>query len=263
MPLGWRWGKKRTIRKELLAWEENLAPTIWCRVGGSRGEVRGSGLWWKWDTAGFQVERIQVSGFSCWVFLLGVGSCRCWFLLGVGFPGGSGSEKSTCIVGDMGSIPGLGRSPGEENGSPLQCSCLENPHGQRSLVGYSPRGRQESDTTGWLTLWLVGPVVTINLSSTLTWPLFIIAVQSPLSYEELQEGFLSSFVSRNLKEHVFPRDGSSYRTQEVPRSKTRGTLSGVEVGRQSPGFTGPAPSPGLPRGGKKQHAQCSGPKRPS
>ena len=41
----------------------------------------------------------------------------------------------------------LGRSPGEENGNPLQYSCLENPHGWRRLVGYSPRGRKESDTT--------------------------------------------------------------------------------------------------------------------
>ena len=38
-------------------------------------------------------------------------------------------------VGDMGSIPGLGRSPGEGNGNPLQYSCLENPHGLRSLMG--------------------------------------------------------------------------------------------------------------------------------
>ena len=37
--------------------------------------------------------------------------------------------------------------PGGGHGNPLQCSCLENPHGQRSLVGYSPRGRQELDTT--------------------------------------------------------------------------------------------------------------------
>ena len=43
----------------------------------------------------------------------------------------------------MGSIPGSGRSPGEGNGNPLQCSCLENPHGQRSLAGYSPWGRKE------------------------------------------------------------------------------------------------------------------------
>ena len=39
---------------------------------------------------------------------------------------------------DAGSIPGLGRSPGEEHGSPLQCSCLENPHGHRRLAGCSP-----------------------------------------------------------------------------------------------------------------------------
>ena len=45
------------------------------------------------------------------------------------------------------SIPGLGRVPGEGNGNPLQYSCLGNPHGQRSLVGYSPWGCKESDTT--------------------------------------------------------------------------------------------------------------------
>ena len=48
---------------------------------------------------------------------------------------------------DMGSIPGLGRSPGEGNGNPLQYSCLEKSHGLRSLVGYNPWGRKESDTT--------------------------------------------------------------------------------------------------------------------
>ena len=44
-------------------------------------------------------------------------------------------------------IPGSGRSPGEVNGNPLQYSCLENPRGQRSMVGYSPLGHTESDTT--------------------------------------------------------------------------------------------------------------------
>ena len=48
---------------------------------------------------------------------------------------------------DTGSIPGLGRSPGGGHGNPLQYSCLENPHVQRSLAGYSPWGRTESDTT--------------------------------------------------------------------------------------------------------------------
>ena len=42
------------------------------------------------------------------------------------FPGGSDAKASTCNEGDLGSIPGLGRSPGEGNGNPIQCSCLEN-----------------------------------------------------------------------------------------------------------------------------------------
>ena len=50
-------------------------------------------------------------------------------------------------VKDTGSTPRLGRSPGGGYGNPLQYSCLENPHGQRSLEGYSPRGHQELDTT--------------------------------------------------------------------------------------------------------------------
>ena len=45
----------------------------------------------------------------------------------------------------MGSSPGSGRSPGGGHGNPFRYSCLENPHGQRSLVGYSPCGRKESD----------------------------------------------------------------------------------------------------------------------
>ena len=39
---------------------------------------------------------------------------------------------------NLGSIPGLGRSAGGGRGNPLQDSCLENPHGQRSLAGYGP-----------------------------------------------------------------------------------------------------------------------------
>ena len=43
------------------------------------------------------------------------------------FPGGSDGKVSACNAGDLGLIPGLGRSPGEGNGNPLQYSCLENP----------------------------------------------------------------------------------------------------------------------------------------
>ena len=50
-------------------------------------------------------------------------------------------------TGDAGSIPGSGRSPGEENGNPLQGSYLEKSHGQRSLTGYSPWGHKELEMT--------------------------------------------------------------------------------------------------------------------
>ena len=50
-------------------------------------------------------------------------------------------------VRDVGLIPGSATSPGGGHGSPLQHSCLENPHGQRSLAGYSPWRRKESDMT--------------------------------------------------------------------------------------------------------------------
>ena len=56
-------------------------------------------------------------------------------------------KVSACNAGDLGSIPGSGRPPGGGHGTPLQYSCLGNPHGQRSLVGYSPWGRKESVTT--------------------------------------------------------------------------------------------------------------------
>ena len=45
----------------------------------------------------------------------------------LGFPAGSDGKESTCNVGDLGSIPGLGRSPGGGHGNPLQYSGLENP----------------------------------------------------------------------------------------------------------------------------------------
>ena len=60
----------------------------------------------------------------------------------LGFPCGSAGKKSTCNAGDLGSIPGSGRSSGGGHGNPRQYSWLENAHGQRSLAGYSPRGRK-------------------------------------------------------------------------------------------------------------------------
>ena len=55
-----------------------------------------------------------------------------------GFPGGSDGKESACNEGDLGKIPGLGRSPGGGHGYSLQYSCLENPVDRQSLVGHSP-----------------------------------------------------------------------------------------------------------------------------
>ena len=62
----------------------------------------------------------------------------------LGFPGRSADKESTCNMGDLGSIPGLGRSPGEGKGYPLQNSGLED---SLDCILYSPWGRKESDTT--------------------------------------------------------------------------------------------------------------------
>ena len=62
----------------------------------------------------------------------------------MGFPSGSDGKESTCDAGDLGSNPGLGRSPGGGHGNHCSIIYLENPHGQRSLAGYSPWGHKES-----------------------------------------------------------------------------------------------------------------------
>ena len=69
------------------------------------------------------------------------------FYYTVGFPGGSVFKESARNAGDPGSIPGSRRSPAGGHGNPLQYPCLENPHGQRSLAGYSPLGRKKSNTS--------------------------------------------------------------------------------------------------------------------
>ena len=61
----------------------------------------------------FQIKKQRFMDVGCWEFA-------------VGCPGGSAGKESACNVGDMGLIPGLGRSPGEGNGYPLHCPGLEN-----------------------------------------------------------------------------------------------------------------------------------------
>ena len=68
----------------------------------------------------------------------------------MGFPGGlvvKNLPANAEEVGDVSLIPGLGRYPGKGNGTPVQYSCLGKSHGQRNLVGCSPRGCKELDVT--------------------------------------------------------------------------------------------------------------------
>ena len=85
-----------------------------------------------------------------------------------GFPGGSDGRASASNTGDLGSIPGSGRSPGGGNGTPLQYSCLEKSHGQRSLVGYSLWSRKESDMTERLFSFLFVKVICFGFSVLVT-----------------------------------------------------------------------------------------------
>ena len=69
---------------------------------------------------------------------------------GCTFPGISDSKRSSCNAGDLGSIPGLERSPGEGNGNPLQYSCLENFMDRGPVHRLQSMGCKELDMTEWL-----------------------------------------------------------------------------------------------------------------
>ena len=89
---------------------------------------------------------------------------------GIGFSGGPDSKESACNVGDLGLIPGLRRSPGGGHGNPLQYSCLENPHRQRSLAGKSQDTTERPSTAQALRteiMWGVEPPP--SRSSWLSW----------------------------------------------------------------------------------------------
>ena len=77
------------------------------------------------------------------------------YIFTLGFPGGSNGKESAGNAGDLGLIPVVGISPQEWHGKPLQYSCLENSHGQKSLAGYTPWVHKESDTTERLSMLLL------------------------------------------------------------------------------------------------------------
>ena len=65
--------------------------------------------------------------------------------MSMGLPGGSDAKESACNVGDLGLIPGLGRFPWRRGWQPTPVFLPGESHGQRSLAGYRPWGRKESD----------------------------------------------------------------------------------------------------------------------
>ena len=71
----------------------------------------------------------------------------CIIIAGMGFPGGSEVKASARNAGDLGSIPGSERFPWRRKWQPTPVFFPGESHGRRNLVGYSPRGRKESDTT--------------------------------------------------------------------------------------------------------------------
>ena len=76
------------------------------------------------------------------------------------FPDGSADKDSACYIGDTGeadSVPGLGRSPGEGSGNPLQHSCLKSPMNGGAWMGYSPKGYKELDMTKKLSIRIFSP----------------------------------------------------------------------------------------------------------
>ena len=135
-------------------------------------------IYWTWLTFSTSLEMI-ICGIFCTIQLLlwsitviklnqsyipGVNpTCSCYifhsswvqfanillriFASVLGFPSGSVGKNLTANAGDLGSIPGLGRSPGEENSNPLQFSYLENPGMDRGAGRLQSMGLQESDMT--------------------------------------------------------------------------------------------------------------------
>ena len=86
----------------------------------------------------FSCKNIQIyknpQALKTLLFKVSLLSSRSFSFFTYGFLGGSDGKEFTYNAGDLGLIPGLGRPPGRGHGNPLHYSCLENPHGQRSLA---------------------------------------------------------------------------------------------------------------------------------
>ena len=122
-----------------LGWEDPLEEGM-----ATHPSILGLPLWLSWWRIHLQCRRPQ---FNSWLRKIPWRRDRLPTPVFLGFPGDLDDKESACNVGDLSLIPGLGRSPGGGHGNPLQHSGLENPHGQRSLAGYSPQGHKEWNMT--------------------------------------------------------------------------------------------------------------------
>ena len=110
--------------------------------GRSPGEGIGSPLQYSWVSLVAQLVKnlclqCRRPQFDSWVRKIPWRRDRLPTPVFLGFPDDSDGKEFACNVGDLSLIPGLGRSSGGEHGNPHHYSFLENPHGQRSLVGYT------------------------------------------------------------------------------------------------------------------------------
>ena len=130
------------------------------------------------------------------------------------FSGGLEGKVSACNVGNLGLIPGSGRSPGEGNGNPLLPG---KPHGQRSLVGYSPWGCKELDMTEQLHFHFLKSQVAL-------------VIKNPLPVQERKELRVPSLGQEDpLEEGMVTH--SSILAWRIPRTEEPGGLQSMVLQR--------------------------------
>ena len=128
----------------------------------------------------------------------------------IDFPGGLDSKESACNAGDPGSIPGLGRYPGDGNGNPLQCILPGEFHGQRSLGGYIEFMGSQRVGHDWLTLTYAQFYIWMKVKVSQSCPTFC----DPMDYNPpgfsvhliLQAGILEWVAIPFSRESFWPKD---------------------------------------------------------